>query len=162
MNNNHLTSEQMEALLSDPESRDRSQHLSVCETCSAELESLLAGIGDLRSAVIASAALHRKVAVLPTVSHRSPRVMWTVLAAAAFLCVVGPIAMHQKQARVITVNTSSQQVQAAVSDEQLMSNIQDDLSSSVPKPMLPLAASASSTGAATTTYNSRYNSKENE
>ena len=47
------------------------------------------------------------------------------------------------------VQTPQPQVQGAVSDEQLMSDIQQDLSSSVPQAMLPLAAkdaSASATG----------------
>lgn len=157
MNNDHLTSEQLEALLSDPESRNRPQHLSSCEACSAEVESLLVVMDDLRNAAIASAERHRRVAVLPTVSHRRPQVMWTVLAAAALICIAGPIAVRQRPVHVIVVNAPKQQMQGAVSDEQLLSNIQDDLSSSVPKPMLPLAASVASTDATTSTYRSKEN-----
>jgi hypothetical protein len=56
------------------------------------------------------------------------------------------------------VQAPQPQVQGAVSDEQLMSDIQQDLSASVPQAMLPLTAkdaSASTTG-------STSNPKENE
>jgi hypothetical protein len=158
MNNDHLTSEQMDALLSHPETRERSQHLRVCGTCSDELESLRAVVSDLRTAVIGSAAEHRRCAVMPAPAQRTPRAMWSLVAATALLCVAGPILLHTKPAHVAVVPTPQPQVQGAVSDEQLMSDIQQDLSSSVPQAMLPLAAkdaSASATGATS-------NVKENE
>jgi hypothetical protein len=158
MNNDHMTSEQMEALLSNPETQDRSQHLQVCVTCSTEFESLLAVVTDLRAAVIGSAAEHRRLAVMPAPAQRTPRAMWSLVAATLLLCVAGPILLHTKPAHVAVVKTPQPQVQGAVSDEQLMSDIQQDLSSSVPQAMLPLTAkdaSVSATGATS-------NSKENE
>jgi hypothetical protein len=157
MNNDHLTSEQIEALLLDPESRDRSQHLNVCQACSAEFESLLVVMGDLRSAAIASAEQHRRVAVMPAPSHRTPRVMWSLLMAAALICIAGPLAVRQRPARIIAVDAPKQQLQGAVSDEQLLSNIEDDLSSPLPRPMLPLAASVASTDPTASTYRSKEN-----
>jgi hypothetical protein len=158
MNNDHLTSEEMDALLTDPETRGRSQHLRVCGTCSAEFDSLLAAVSDLRVAVIASAEGHRRLAVMPAPAQRTPRAMWGLVAAVALLCVAGPIVLHQKPAHVAVVQALQPQVQGAVSDEQLMSDIQQDLSSSVPQAMLPLTAK----DASASTAGSTSNLKENE
>jgi hypothetical protein len=162
MNNDHLTSEEMEALLWDSEARGRSQHLRVCGACSAEFESLRAAMSDLRAAVIASAEQHRRMAVMPVPAHRTPRMMWSLLAATALICIAGPLALHQRSTHVAVVHAPKQQVQGAVSDEQLLSDIQEDLSSPVPQAMLPLAASGASTGKTSSIYSSRFNSKENE
>jgi hypothetical protein len=181
MKNDHLTSEEIDALLLDsgsldlvsldsesldPKSRDRSQHLSVCQVCSAEFESLLTVMGDLRIAAIASAEQHRRVSVMPTPSHRTPRVMWALLTAAALICVAGPLAVRHRPTRVTAVSAPAQQLQGVISDEQLLSDIQDDLSSPVPRPMLPLVASVVSTRPATSTYSATDSatstSRENE
>jgi anti-sigma factor RsiW len=140
MNNGHLTVEQMEALLSNPELRERSQHLQQCERCLEELESLHALMGDMRAAVIASSEVHRRLAVMPELSHRTPRALWSLVAAAALLCAAAPIALHHKPAHVAVVQPPVLQVEAAVSDDQLMSDVQEDLSSSVPQGLLPLTA----------------------
>lgn len=161
MNGNHLTSEEMDALLMDAEARERSQHLRVCGACAAEFESLQAAVSELRAAVIASAERHRSVAVLPAPAHRTPRAMWSLAAAAVLLCVTGPVVLHHRPAHVAVVQLPKPEVQVAVSevsDAQLMNDIQQDLSSSVPQEMLPLTAkdaSASATG-------STASSKENE
>jgi hypothetical protein len=157
MNNDHLTVEQMEALLSHPEAQDRSQHLQVCGTCEEEFESLRAVVSDLRGAVIAASEVHRQRAVMPAAAHRTPRAMWSLVAAVALLCVAGPIALHQRLAHFPVAQVSAPQVQAAVSDEQLMSDVQEDLSSSVPQVMLPLTAKDASDGAAGSTSNLKEN-----
>ncbi len=115
-------------------------------------------LGDLRAAVIASSEEHRRLAVMPAPAQRTPRAMWSLVAAVALLCVAGPIVLHQKPEHVAVTPMPQQQVQSAVSDEQLMSDIQQDLNSSVPQVMLPLTAkdtSVKSTGIIS-------NSKENE
>lgn len=158
MNGDHLTSEEMDALLMNAETRERPQHLRVCGACSEEFESLRATMSELRTAVIASAEKHRRMAVMPAPVHRTPRAMWSLVAAAVLLCVAGPVVLHHKPAHVAVVQMPKPQTQVAVSDEQLMSDIQQDLSSSVPQAMLPLTAkdaSASATG-------STSNVKENE
>ena len=161
MNDDHLSSEEMDGLLMDAEARERSQHLRVCSACAEEFESLRAAVSELRIAVIASAEKHRRVAVMPAPAHRTPRAMWSLVAAAVLLCVAGPVVLHHKPTHVAVVQMPKPQVQVAVSevsDAQLMSDIQQDLSSSVPQAMLPLTAkdaSASATG-------STSNSKENE
>jgi anti-sigma factor RsiW len=157
MNNDHLTIEQMEALLSHPEAQERSQHLQECGRCAEELESLRAVVSDLRGAVIAASVVHRQRAVMPAPAQRTPRALWSLVAAAALLCVAAPIALHQRPAHAPAVQTPAPQVQAAVSDEQLMSDVQQDLSSSVPQGLLPLTAKDASDGAAGSTSNSKEN-----
>jgi hypothetical protein len=148
MNGNHLTSEEMDALLMDAEARERSQHLRVCGACAEEFESLQETVSELRVAVIAAAERHRRVAVMPSPAHRTPRAMWSLVAAAVLLCVAGPVVLHHRPVHVAVVQIAKPQVQVAVSDEQLMSDIQQDLSSSVSQEMLPAVkdAAASATG----------------
>jgi hypothetical protein len=158
MNNNHLTVEQIEALLSNPENRQRPQHLQGCAVCSAEFESLLTAMTDMRSALIASSQHHRRLAVMPAPAHRTPRALWSLVAATALLFVAGPIALHHKPSHRAAVPPPPPSVQAAMSDEQLMSDVQQDLSSSVSQGMLPLAAK----DASSETTASTSSSKENE
>jgi hypothetical protein len=158
MNDNHLTVEQMELLLSNPESPETPQHLRDCATCSAEFESLLAAMVDLRLALIASSQQHRRRAVMPAQTYRTPRALGSLVAATALLCIAGPIALHHKPSHRAVAPPPPPLVQVTVSDEQLMSDIQQDLSSSVSQRMLPLTAK--DTSAETTTATS--SSKENE
>jgi len=161
MNDHHLTSEEMEALFSDlqaKEPQDRTQHLEVCPQCSAEVESLRGTLEDLRTAATASAEHHRRVAIMPVPSHRTPRMMWTLLAATTLICIAVPLTVYQRHAGVTVVSAPVQPPQtttATITDEQLWNSIQDDLDSSVPKPMLPLAA------ASTDSTSSTDNTKEN-
>ncbi len=157
MNNDHLTVEQMEALLSNPEMRERSQHLQLCGSCLEEFESLRAVISDLRAAVVASYEVHRRLAVMPERAYRTPRALWSLVAAAVLLCAAAPIALHHRPTHVAVVQPPIQQVQAAVSDDQVMSDVQQDLSSSVPQGLLPLTASDAPTQATGSTSSSKEN-----
>lgn len=157
MNNDHLTSEEMDVLLMDAEARERSQHLQACGACSEEFESLRSAVSDLRVAVVASAEKHRRMAVMPAPAHRTPRAMWSLVAAALLLCVAGPVVLHHKPAHVAAVQMQKPQTQVAVSDEQLMSDIQQDLSTSVPQAMLPLTAKDASSSATASTSNVKEN-----
>lgn len=157
MNNDHLNVEQMEALLWEPEARKRSQHLRGCGACAEEFEALQAVVHDLRGAVVAASAVHRQRAVMPAPAQRTPRALWSLVAAAVLLCVAGPFALHQRTAHVPVSQGTAAQAQAAVSDEQLMSDVQADLSSSVPQAMLPLTAKDASGEAAGSTSNVKEN-----
>ena len=176
MKDNHLTSEEMERLLWDAEEGDAkqgktSQHLRNCRACSAEVESLRLRVGDLRAAAVRLAAMgaserQRQFTLLPEPSRRTPRAMWAVLAAAALICTAGPIAVRHHPVAERIASAPKQQMQGDVSDEQLLSNVQDDLASAVPASMLPLEASVSSADATGSTYNASDNAtsiaKENE
>ncbi len=157
MNNGHLTAVEMEALLSHPEMREGSQHLKECGECREEFESLHAVIGDLRAAVVAASEVHRRLAVMPEAARRTPRALWSLVAAAALLCAAAPIALHHKPAHVVVVQPAARQVQTTVSDDQLMSDVQQDLSSSVPQSLLPLTAKDTSTEARGSTTSSKEN-----
>ena len=157
MNGDHLTSEEMDVLLMDAEARERSQHLRVCGACREEFESLRAAVGGLRVAVVASAEKHRRMAVMPAPAHRTRRALWSLVAAAMLLCAAGPVVLHHKPAHVAVVQVPKPQAQVAVSDEQLMSDIQQDLSASVPQAMLPLTAKDASSRATGSTSNSKEN-----
>jgi hypothetical protein len=80
-----------------------------------------------------------------------------LVAATVLLCVAGPVVLHHKPAHVAMVRVPAPQVEAAVSDEQLMSDIQQDLSSSVPQEMLPLTTKDASTAAKGSTSNLKEN-----
>jgi anti-sigma factor RsiW len=157
MKSDHLTSEQMDVLLSHEEQREQSQHLRTCGTCSEEFAALLAGMNDLRAAVIASAEQHRRLAMMPATARRTPRFMWALVATMALICAAMPLVLRTRPAAIAVVQAPKQPAQASVSDEQLMSDIQQDLSSSVPQAMLPLTAKDTSAGATSSTYNSKEN-----
>jgi len=160
MNHDHLTSEEMEALLMEPESMDRSTHLAQCELCMEEFESLHATIADLRVAVKASASQQYRLGALEVRFDGRPRMMWGLVVAAALICVTGPLVLHSRPSDTDDARVSQAQVQATVSesDAQLLSNVEDDVSASVPSAMLPLASTdtANLNGVSTSV------SKENE
>jgi hypothetical protein len=152
----HLTSEQMEALVldakGDASAREGAEHLRDCAMCSTELESLRMAMSDLRATVIASSERHRRLAMMPAPERRTPRLMWALASAVLLICTAVPLALHTRVAPVAVVRAPKSPVQGTVSDEQLMSDIQEDLSSPVPQSMLPLAASIASTNKASVNY----------
>lgn len=156
-NHEHLTIEQMEALLWHPETQHLPQHLRECGECSAELESLLATITDLRASLVASSERHRRLVMIPAPTHRTPRALWSLVTATVLLCAAGPIPLHHKPTHVAVVPLRAHSAQASVSDEQLMSDIQQDLSTSVPPEIIPLTAKDATTEATGSTYSSKEN-----
>ncbi|NYF79603.1 hypothetical protein [Granulicella arctica] len=157
MSSHHLSSEQMEALLSDAPLAETPLHLSTCPQCSAEVAFLLAALDELRTSAIACAEHHRCKAVLAVHHHRSPRLAWTLAIAATLACIVAPLAVYHKRAIPVEITVPSEQAQAKILDEALLSSIQNDLSSSVPEPMLPLVATSTYTSITQPTGNSRKN-----
>jgi hypothetical protein len=153
----HLTSEEMDAMLMRPETMERPGHLQECGACAEELETLRGSLRDLRGAVMASAAEYRRTAVMPAPVQRTPRAMWSLVAATALLCVAGPVVLHQRTGHVPVASVKTVAAQGAVSDEQLMSDIQEDLGSNVPQAMLPLTAKDATAGASGSNMNTREN-----
>ena len=94
---------------------------------------------------------------MPAPEQRTPRALWSLVAAAGLLCVAGPVVLHQRPAHVPVVQRAAPQVEAAVSDEQLMSDVQADLGSSVPQSLLPLTTKDASDGGAVSTSNTKEN-----
>lgn len=159
MNGRHLTSEEMDVLLMDDAAREQMEHLQACDVCMEELESLQRTLAALRGAVVATAAQQRQMAVMPAAAGRTRFGIWSLVAATALLCAAGPMVLHSRPARgPVTAARPPQASVSQISDAQLMSDIEQDLSSSVPQAMLPLTAKSAGAGGA----DANSTTKENE
>jgi len=145
----HLTTSQLDALLFAPEASAADDHLRTCTTCAAELASLRETLTTLRSAATATAAHQHALAARnahqAARSQRPIRLIGSFAAATLALAIGLPIALHRTPpAHPAVSNNAPQPAQAAatnfssISDDQLLSSVQSDLSASVPDPMLPL------------------------
>jgi hypothetical protein len=141
----HLTSEQIENTLSGEASPEVSGHLAGCARCASELVSLREVFGNLREATAASAEHHRRF-VATAGSRRVPRMAWALATAALFIAAVTPIAVHHRSTTRVGVGATPGP-DATISDEALLDGVQNDLSSSVPTSLQPLAG--------TTTYTTK-------
>jgi hypothetical protein len=137
--NSHLSSEQLDGVLNGGASQDASQHLGGCVQCAGELAALRAAFGDLRDVTTAVAEHHRRLAVATPV-RRIPRMVWGLAAAALFVGIATPVAVHRRTTSV--VGEKVPQVVATMSDEALLNSVQNDLSASVPESLLPLASAS--------------------
>jgi hypothetical protein len=145
--NKHLSSQQIDDALSGRPSQTTALHLDACEACAGELAALRETLGNFRVATTAAAAHHRRfVAATP---RRLPRMAWALAAAALFMSIAAPVAVHRRSVTPIVAPGS--QDSATVSDEALLSDVQNDLSSSVPESLLPLAGTSTNTTKSTAT-----------
>jgi hypothetical protein len=146
----HLTNEQFVTLLISPGAGH--PHLRSCELCASQLEGLRSSIGDLRNTSVVAAERHYRAAVRAQAAPRRarrPRLVWAATAVAAVLFlgapfaarlrtpVQSPIAATPAGAPVSTASNISQ-----ISDDQLLNNVDSDLSASVPSPLLPLESTS--------------------
>jgi hypothetical protein len=139
--NTHLSSEQLDGVLGGQASQDAKLHLSGCAQCSGELASVRETFGNFRETASAVAEQHRLLAATST-PRRVPRMAWGLAAAALFVSIAAPFATHRRVA--VPAVEPAAQVPATMSDEALLDNVQNDLSSSVPESLLPLAATSNS------------------
>jgi len=139
--NSHLSSEQFDGVLSGQPSPDAKLHLSSCAQCSGELASLREAFGNFREAASVAAEKHRLLAVTPT-PRRVPRMAWGLAAAALFVSIGAPLAVHRRVTAPVAEPVA--QAPATMSDEALLDNVQNDLSSLVPESLQPLAATPAS------------------
>jgi hypothetical protein len=140
----HLTSEQVESTLSGRPSPETARHLGGCEQCAGELAALREVLGDLRMATAASAEHHRRFAPTTT-ARRVPRMAWALATAMLFVAAVTPVAVHYGKGPVTAPGEAAARETATISDEALLDGVQNDLSTSVPASMLPLAGTSTST-----------------
>jgi hypothetical protein len=153
--NSHLSSEQLECALHGSPSREVSLHLAACAQCTEEVDELREALGNFRVAAMASAERHYRLAATPAAptARRLPRMAWAAAMSALLLSIAAPIGLHR---RTVTARVAADVAERpAVSDEALLNDIQNDLSSSVPSPLLPLAST--STNSANSNLNSRKN-----
>lgn len=152
----HLTHEQLcDVLLASsehtPEPRSAAveaaeDHLRNCLLCSAELQNLRASISLFRrashsyaGAVYARPAIN-KASLAPSPKYISHVLYWAV-AAVILVAIMIPLGLHRQPTPVAPQPVAAVTVtpQTTESDEALLEGIAQDLSTSVPSPMQPLA-----------------------
>jgi hypothetical protein len=135
---NPLTTEQLDALLHNPEQTNTD----------AELTSLRATLSDLRAATIATVEHHHQHARFIPTRNNAARI-WTFATAALILCAAAPVALHHRVTPAAPVAVAVQQPAATVSDDVLFANVQADLDASVPSPLLPLSTDTTTNSTST-------------
>jgi hypothetical protein len=137
--NSHLSSEQFDGVLSGRPAQDAKLHLNGCAQCAGELARLREAFGDFRETASLVADKHRLLAVIST-PRRVPRMTWGLAAAVLFVSFAAPFAVHRRPATPVVGPAA--QAPVAMSDEALLDNVQNDLSSSVPESLQPLAGTS--------------------
>jgi hypothetical protein len=158
----HLTKEELTDNLLGVSSLTVNTHLLGCPACADELEQVKRSIGGFREAAHNwSEHARMSVGAVRNLPHRgqSRPTMWILATAAMILLIAGSIVyMHQEPAvsqkhpvAVATPTTSAGLSQAQLDqDNQLLSQVNVELSEAVPAPMQPLVASEVSGSSATT------------
>jgi hypothetical protein len=152
----HLTNEQFDALLFS-QATDH-PHLQTCTLCATQLSELRSSIGDLRVTSVAAAERHYSSAVSARATRQrsrlQPRLTWAATAFAGVLFISLPFVSRFRapktpvQTRVAVANVPAPKAaDSNLSDAQLLSSIQNDLSATVPDPLLPLDSTSTSTTA---------------
>jgi anti-sigma factor RsiW len=152
--NHHLTTAELDQMLFEAASATRNEHLATCPACIAELASLRSTFTTLRSTTTAASAQHQQLAARSARNSRTrlpvrlgTRLVGSFAAAAIALAIGLPIALHRTATTHPSVVATAHHPQATpadtftpshLSDEQLLTSVQGDLSASVPEPMLPL------------------------
>ena len=135
------------------------EHLRACLICSAELRSLRDSLSHFREASVSFArqefaqSYARQSSIAPPHSYLSQPLYWAA-AAVVFVAALFPLSMHRQHptAPVARATASTSPGQTTESDEALLADIDQKLSSDVPEPMAPLADPTA--GATSTTSNS--------
>ncbi len=150
MSHNHLTDDQMAQLLDETAGAITQQHLLSCAQCRTEVAELRAALTGFRAAATGLAAaeaptLHPRPAAASPAPIGFRRYAWaasfaTVAAMLALsVSLLGPAHPGGKAVpAVVTAQTNA----PAVSDEALLDGIQQDLSTSIPPSLEPLAVPA--------------------
>jgi len=136
--------------VNNPNDRNPTHTLSAAEE--SEFASLL---NDLRDSAHATASYHRERAILAPASPRVPRMAWALASMALTIGIATPFALHKNH---VTAQVAAPAIVApattttpAISDDALLADVQDDLTASVPTPMLPLTTTTSTSTQLTTT-----------
>lgn len=139
MRQSHLNSSQMERMLTETAKEDLLRHVEECAECHAEVAALRRVFGDLKASAMALATVERRLAQPPVqVWWRVRRPAWAVVAVVLAALVV-PAAMHRGgQKPKAPAIPAIPVVAVTLSDEALLSGIQNDLEASVPAPLAPL------------------------
>jgi len=121
----------------------------------AEFASLRPLLNNLRDSAHATASYHRERAIIAPASSRVPRMAWALASLALTISIATPFALHKNH---VTAQVAAPAIVApattttpAISDDALLADVQDDLTASVPTPMLPLTTTTSTSTQLTTT-----------
>ena len=147
----HLTDQQIAELLDNTAGAITQQHLLRCAHCQSEVAGLRASIANFRAAATAMAAaetpaLERRPAPAPAATPAFRRTAWAAsLATAAAMLALSVSLIHPAHPvhDGVTPETTAPANVAAESDEALLDGIQQDLSTSIPPSLQPLAVPAS-------------------
>lgn len=156
---NHLTEEQLYDLLEPATNAISHPHLLTCSLCQAELANVQASLHLFRDAATgfaASAAPHR-LPIASSVATRffSPKIWVTSFATATAVLAISISVLHPVHSGTVTAPAPVAAVAAPqvadppVSDEALLEGIQQDLSTSIPPSLEPLAVQTASRETAT-------------
>jgi hypothetical protein len=147
---NHLTDEQMFELLDQTPSTTSQSHLRNCADCQTEFSSLHASLVNFRTAATNLAAAETPALAARRIAPRAqslrPRIWAASLTAATALLAVSIAIIHPTTTTPTTNETTAavQPVAPTESDEALLDGIQQDLSTSIPPSLEPLAVPAAS------------------
>jgi len=142
--NSHLSSEQLERVLAGRPAPEVTQHLKKCARCGEDVATMRGLLGDFREAATGVAEQYRLAPV--RMQKRAPRMAWALAAAALVVGVATPVVVHHRDAGRGVPPVAADM--PAMSDEALLQNVQDDLSASVPKSLLPLTSTVKDSKAA--------------
>jgi anti-sigma factor RsiW len=141
----HLTDEQIAELLDQSAGAITQQHLLHCSHCQSELATLRASLANFRVAAtnLAAAetpALSQRRIVAPSRSFRRNAWAASLATAAAMLAISVALIRPNAPVHIDAPNVNTPTV--TVSDDALLDGIQQDLSTSIPPSLQPLAVPA--------------------
>jgi hypothetical protein len=162
----HLTEDQFGELLATPlrasHASPAQAHLLSCEQCADELATLRQSLSLFRQASTAYANNELRQMPLMSIPIRRPllspasQATWAFAAAATFLIALLPMQSFRQQPLQSQPAVSSTALSAsAESDEDLLNDINQEISASVPAPMQALADPTATTAASVQTPNQR-------
>jgi predicted anti-sigma-YlaC factor YlaD len=140
----HLNELQMECILAGLPDELLEQHLSQCEQCREEVETLRRVFGDLKATLTATAQREWQSATLYE-RKRVPRWAWSgalALLVLGLLPLAPSVRHHHGKAPEVP---QSPAVETVLSDDALLNGVQKDIATSVPEPLEPLAATTTPT-----------------
>ena len=145
----HLSSEAMDLALAGMPTPETSAHLRECEPCQVEFASMRELLSGIRMEAVKVAAFHLRqpatLRPLPGLPGARPPARWAMAFAAAVLMLggaVSPLLFRHHAAPAPTIATRTASPTDTASDDALLSSVQNDLSTSVPAPLLPLASTS--------------------
>ncbi len=148
---NHLTEEQMYDLLDTAADTTSHHHLLDCAACQSEMTNLRASLDLFRDAATnySAAKAPSRLPVAPPMAVRffSPKIWATSFATATALLAISISFLHPLQNGINTpavAATPAIETATSVSDDALLDGIQQDLSTSIPPSLEPLAVQTAS------------------